>query len=341
MLLLAALVATLVVAGGAALAVTKVCPAGSTATNPCLGTAKSNTASGADVLFGTGGSDYVKALSGNDWISAGPADDLTNGGSDNDTYAYKDGWGNDTLTDPSGMDAANFSRVTVPEPSGGICHYLYVFLIPDWPASYNRAEAGHFDCNASQQTTVSASVNLNSSVVERVRGAGGYDRLYTGRGSNILKPGGGGAQLTDYGGHPGDSLRPDLPASNDTYAGFRSGSHIVLDWAGTSDTLDLRPYSSDDAFFEALDIDNTGTAESLKISVERPDGILFDVTVAGHLGALDPPPLDSVDGGMERILFADTTVAGKAQAGSLVEAAQPEPRASAGTSSEPGSLEVP
>ncbi|MDP8900867.1 MAG: hypothetical protein M3N33_06925 [Actinomycetota bacterium] len=147
--------------------------------------------------------------------------------------------------------------------------------------------------------------------------------------------------MTDYGGNPGNSVRPDIPASNDTYAGFKSGSHTVLDWAGASDKLDLRPYSSDDAFFEALDIDNTGTAESLKISVERPDGVLFDVTVAGHLGALDPPPLDSVDGGMEKILFANTTVAAKAQAGSLAKAAQPEPRAITSTSSEPGLLELP
>ncbi len=315
---------------------TKVCPTGSTATNPCLGTAKSSTASGADVLFGTGGSDYVKALSGNDWIAGGAADDLTNGGSDNDTYSYKDGWGNDTLSDPSGVDAANFTGVTVPAPDGGICHYLEVLLIPDWGAVYNRAEAGRFDCNAASTPTVLASVSLNSSVVERVRGAAGYDRLYTGKGSNTLKPGAGGAQLTDFGGDPGDSVRPDLPASNDAYAGFKSGEHRVLDWAGASDTLDLRPYSSDDAFFEAVDLDASGTEESLKISVERQDGTFLDVYVYGHLGALTPPRLSSVDGRMEKILFADTTIAGATGAKALAETAPPAPRTSTTGSAEPG-----
>ena len=43
-------VAALVMSGGAAQAVTKQCPSGTTQTNPCKGTAKTRTSSGNDIL---------------------------------------------------------------------------------------------------------------------------------------------------------------------------------------------------------------------------------------------------------------------------------------------------
>ena len=60
LLLLLAMVAALVVASGTALAVSKVCPSGTTLAKPCLGT------KAADKLTGTSRTDYVNGLAGND-----------------------------------------------------------------------------------------------------------------------------------------------------------------------------------------------------------------------------------------------------------------------------------
>src|SRR3712207_2930081 len=60
LLLLLAVVAALLAASGAALALSKVCPSGTTQANPCLGTNAS------DKLTGTSGTDYINGLYGND-----------------------------------------------------------------------------------------------------------------------------------------------------------------------------------------------------------------------------------------------------------------------------------
>ena len=73
-MLVAAIAAALVLASGAALAVNKVCPSGTTLANPCSGTTAN------DLLIGTSGFDYIKGLAGNDKISAGAGDDTTEGG---------------------------------------------------------------------------------------------------------------------------------------------------------------------------------------------------------------------------------------------------------------------
>jgi Ca2+-binding RTX toxin-like protein len=96
LLLVGMMAATLVTASGMALAVSKVCPPGTTQANPCAGT------KGIDSLVGTGGADYITGLAGNDKISGGNGDDTTDGGVGNDTYSYKGGWGIDTLIDSGG-----------------------------------------------------------------------------------------------------------------------------------------------------------------------------------------------------------------------------------------------
>src|SRR3712207_5110596 len=60
LLLLLAVVAALPAASGVALAVSKVCPSGTTQANPCSGTNAS------DKLTGTSGTDYINGLAGND-----------------------------------------------------------------------------------------------------------------------------------------------------------------------------------------------------------------------------------------------------------------------------------
>jgi hypothetical protein len=58
------MVATLVMVGGVALAVTKQCRSGTTEASPCKGTPETRTSPGSDTLVGASGSDYITALSG-------------------------------------------------------------------------------------------------------------------------------------------------------------------------------------------------------------------------------------------------------------------------------------
>jgi Ca2+-binding RTX toxin-like protein len=63
-------------------------------------------------LIGSSGNDTLLGNSADNSITGGPGDDVIDGGAGNDTYVFADGWGADTLTDPSGNDTLDFSAVT-------------------------------------------------------------------------------------------------------------------------------------------------------------------------------------------------------------------------------------
>jgi Ca2+-binding RTX toxin-like protein len=286
-LVLAAMLAALVVASGAALAVSKVCPAGSTQANPCSGT------SGNDLLIGDQfGPDYIKGLAGNDKISGVKGDDTTDGGGGSDTYSYKNGWGSDTLIDSGGSaDHLNFSAVAG-AGSYGVIAYLY-------PESGTNEV---YVPNSAERITPSGS----STVVEKVSGSSAYDSITTGQAANTLKPGpgAGGATLRDYGGCTTSSVGGcpvPLPASSDTYTGLAASGygHVAIeDHGGTADKLVL-PFASTDAYFEAQNGDSDTAFDNLIIETSSTDYVY----IPGQL-----EPLRSQKGHIEQIQFTDETI---------------------------------
>ncbi|HEX6709761.1 MAG TPA: hypothetical protein VF068_05460 [Rubrobacter sp.] len=295
-LLLTTMLAALVMASGAAFAVNKVCPSGTTPSDPCRGTAMTRTSSGNDTLIGTPGVDYIRALSGNDKISAGAGNDDTNGGTGNDIYSYRDGMGTDTLNDASGFDTLNFSSM-----SSGIRASLY-------PGDTS------FPANWVNDGSFARLVNVPSTpgnVIEKVVGsASGDDFIQTGRAANILQPGPGpgGATLIDLGGcdssnqgNPpdcGNPPNPPVPVSDDTYSGIPAGGYgtvRISDLGGTADRLIL-PFASTDAYFEASDSDSNGSPDTLLIMTTSTDSVL----IFGQLA-----PSNGRAGHIETIQFTD------------------------------------
>jgi len=283
LVLLTAIVAALVLSSGAALAVNKVCPVGTTQQNPCLGT------TGIDLLIGTSGADYIKSLAGNDNISGGTGNDTTNGGGGNDAYSYKDGWGSDILIDSSGTDHLNFSAVG----SGAVAAYLVV----------EQADVeGEYGVNGPTSTD---HIGLSSTpVIEKVTGSRGFDHFETGKEANTLRPGPGtgGANMNDYGGSTSGSIA--LPASNDLYTGFAASGYgpvLVRDFGGTADRLVL-PFSSTDIYLEASNSDSDAAADDLLIMTTSTDYIHI-------IGQLEPSGFqNSQKGHIEQIVFTDTTL---------------------------------
>jgi Ca2+-binding RTX toxin-like protein len=286
-LVLAAMLAALVVASGAALAVSKVCPAGSTQANPCSGT------SGNDLLIGDQfGPDYIKGLAGNDKISGVKGDDTTDGGGGSDTYSYREGWGTDTLIDSGGSaDHLNFSAVASASTYGVLVH-----LTPE--KGFNQVSV----LNSAERVNLSGS----STLVEKVTGTSAYDYINTSQAANTLKPGpgAGGATLRDYAGCTSsfDCSTP-IPASSDTYTGLAASGygHIAIeDFGGTADRLVL-PFASTDAYFEAQSAGDGDTAlDNLMIFTSSTDYVRIS-------GQLDPA--HSQKGHIEQIQFTDETIA--------------------------------
>ncbi len=148
LVLLLAVVAALVAASGAALAVSKVCPSGTTQANPCSGT------HAADKLTGTSGTDYINGLAGNDvqlgllgndFLRGGAGRDVLVGGTEQfeapnfdtmfgdrqaDVNVWAPGDGNDAFLGGAGRDAQVFgvidiNRRNVPTLSGPVRGYPY------------------------------------------------------------------------------------------------------------------------------------------------------------------------------------------------------------------------
>ncbi len=282
LVLLAAMVALLIAASGAALAVNKVCPAGSTQANPCLGT------TGIDLLIGTFGADYIKGLAGNDKISGYAGADTTDGGGGSDTYSYKEGWGIDTLIDSGGTDALNFSALATDEYNGVIAN-----LRPEYGDTFVNGPNGE-------------RINLSSgTVVEKVTGSSKHDGIWTGGAANTLRPGPGtgGADLTDQGGctTASSNCPTPIPASNDTYSGFAASGYgiaVIRDYGGTADRLVL-PFASTDVYFQASDNDGDGTADLLIMYTSSTDAVVI-------YGQLEPH--NAQKGHIETIEFTDGTM---------------------------------
>jgi Ca2+-binding RTX toxin-like protein len=285
-LLLSVMMATLIAASGVALAVSKVCPSGSTQSNPCSGT------TAIDTLLGTSGVDYIKGLAGNDKISGGAGNDTTDGGGGNDTYSYKEGWGQDTVIDSGGTDALNFSAV---QSAGGV-HAQLSFTNSNSASNYVNGPNGEY-------------VSFPSgTILEKVTGTSGFDDIRTAEATNTLRPGPGtgGAFLTDFGGCPSNYCATARPVSSDTYSGFAAsgyGTVIIEDWGGTLDKLIL-PFASTDVYFEAYNQDNDQAAEGLLLLTSDTDTVNID-------GQLEPTFLgDGVQqkGHIEQIQFTDETI---------------------------------
>ena len=166
--MLLAVVAALVAASGAALAVSKVCPSGTTQANPCLGTNAS------DKLTGTSRTDYIKGLAGNDveigllgddflWGEAGrdvlvggteqfqtPNFDTMYGGPGADVNVWAPGDGDDDFFGGAGRDAQVFGVIdvnadTVPtltDPDPGYPYGLPTADVTGSPGFCTLARAG-------------------------------------------------------------------------------------------------------------------------------------------------------------------------------------------------------
>jgi hypothetical protein len=131
LLLLLAVVTALVAASGAALAVSKVCPAGTTKARPCSGTTASdkltgrartdyiNGLAGNDVQIGLLGNDFLRGLGGRDILVGGteqfetPSFDTMFGGVGADTNVWAPGDGDDDFYGGVGRDAQVFGVIDV------------------------------------------------------------------------------------------------------------------------------------------------------------------------------------------------------------------------------------
>ena len=148
LLLLLAVVAALLAASGVALAVSKVCPSGTTQANPCLGTNASDKLTGTsrtDYINGLDGNDVELGLLGNDFLRGGWGRDVLVGGTEQfetpnfdtmyggpgaDVNVWAPGDGNDDFFGGPGRDAQVFGVIdrnanNVPTLSGAGRGYPY------------------------------------------------------------------------------------------------------------------------------------------------------------------------------------------------------------------------
>ena len=151
------------------------------------------------------------------------------------------------------------------------------------------------------------SLDLGTSPVENAVGGSSSDIITGGSAKNTLSGGPGGSdELSDYGGTNGSAVSnpalPDLPASDDTYKGFTSGTGLdrVFDVEGTADKLDFRPLESTEVSFETTNLDISGPDESLKIVINDTTSVL----VVGHFSPIFPQD----NGCMEQIIFSNEVV---------------------------------
>jgi len=131
LLLLLAVVAALMAASETALAVSKVCPSGTTRAKPCLGTKAGDKLTGTsktdyidglagnDVQIGLLGNDFLRGLAGRDILVGGteqfktPSFDRMSGGVGADTNVWAPGDGDDDFRGGVGRDAQVFGVIDV------------------------------------------------------------------------------------------------------------------------------------------------------------------------------------------------------------------------------------
>jgi hypothetical protein len=244
----------------------------------------------AETLTGTSGNDHITGAEGNDTLI---------GKAGNDTYFFADNWGADTLIEKpgEGIDTLNFRGVKN-GPVG-------VYNIREWhekiPA-YPYASGPGAD-------EISFTSAAGVAVIEKVIGGqGDEDGITGGGGPNTFMPGGGfNDLLQDYGGYnDGPAGMPEIPTSNDTYKGFadNTGTVTILDWGGTGDVVDMRPFSTVDVYLSRRDLDSSGTEESLQIVT----GPTAQVILGGHFGPYSTyTSALGQQGRIEKLIFADAT----------------------------------
>jgi hypothetical protein len=161
-------VAALLAASGAALAVSKVCPSGTTRAHPCSGTDASdklkgtsktdhiNGLAGKDVQLGLLGNDFLRGMRGRDVLVGGteqfetPNFDTMYGGPDADVNVWAPGDGNDDFFGGPGRDAQVFGVIdrnasnvpTLTRPGRGYPYGLPTADVTGSPGFCNLARAG-------------------------------------------------------------------------------------------------------------------------------------------------------------------------------------------------------
>jgi Ca2+-binding RTX toxin-like protein len=171
---------------------------GTSASNRITGTSRNDQligAGGNDTLNGGSGNDFLDGGTGNDsligglgldTLLGGVGNDALNGGDGNDTYRFANGFGDDVITDSSGIDTLNFSAVTAA---------LTVNLAP---ANPNEVTLGTSSINWSSPTSIEnvvggsgADTITGNFVNNRLEGGAGADTLFGEAGSDTLLGGAG------------------------------------------------------------------------------------------------------------------------------------------------------
>lgn len=259
----------------------------------------------AEIKIGTNNPEIIVGTNSADHITGKGGDDSLRGRAGNDVYHFDDDLGHDTLREtafvgakklPGGTDTLSFSQVGNTR--------VIVTMIPQW-ADKGWNEAFVFGCTV--PAGAGCTLNLGTSPVENAVGGLGHDVFRGGSARNTYKGGpGGDDEFYDYGGNDGSAVNdpdlPNLPASDDTYKGFTSGKDLVADYGGTADKLDLRPLESSDVYFDAVDQDNSGSNDSLRIVIN--DSTRVDVF--GHFAPF--PNFALKNGRIEQIIFSDKVV---------------------------------
>lgn len=243
----------------------------------------------AAVKIGTEGDDRISGTDANDQITGKGGNDRTNGRAGNDTYYYADGFGVDSVIDSAGTDTLSFAKLT---------EGVNVYLIPEWGEDYN---AVYDDDDTTLR--VSMSTTRTDYLIENAAGGAGEDYIAGGKGDNVLRPGGGATdELRDWGGYDGSTNFPAIPVSNDTYKSFsaNTGTDYVIDYGGTNDLIDLRAYESYEVYVDAIDLNNNGTEESLRLTLPNDSEII----VVGYFTNY----YTGQEGKIEEIRFSDDTI---------------------------------
>ena len=269
----------LVLASGTALAVNTVCKGGGVG---CTGT------SGNDILIGTSSRETLKGLEGSDHIIGNAENDTLNGAAGSDTYTFTNDFGADKLNDTGPAkekDTVDFSKI-LPGVNG-----MRIRVIPEWEAAtgvpqYNNAFL--------QDNLAGPRVDFGSTTtIERIVGSAGRDILEGGKQANTYDlSAGGNDSVLDRGGVPERPTFPVLPASNDTYTGYKSGHLRISDDGGSGDVLDLKPSKATDVSF-GKDANNL-----LLITGPAPNEVIEIVDYF------------STTKKIEKMVFADRTITG-------------------------------
>jgi Ca2+-binding RTX toxin-like protein len=220
LLMLVSMASALLLACGVALAATIGCDGGL-----CVGTAKSDTMSGAkqkDDMLGRAGDDSLVARANNDTLKGGPGADKLSGDGGNDRYVFDDEWGyGERITadgENGGVDTLDFS----PTAEGVVVRlYNYIYAGDPYPDAYQ--------CPC--RTGFTATLRLPKTVrVENAYGGAGNDSLFGNDANNRLGGNGGGDDMS--GGRGADTMSGG-PGQDESWPG--PGDDILRGGDGSDD----------------------------------------------------------------------------------------------------------